>query len=105
MTPSRVAKLAAGGTDASPVEVKVDLSESSRPIVASNLNRRISRVWFAGNVSYVFRGLVNAPYSTLLAIPLSWDYVIYQLEGNLLPECFCATGSSGVRLKAKNKGA
>jgi len=53
----------------------------------------------------VFRGLVNAPILRCSTIPLNWDYVIYQLKGNLLPECFCATGSSGVRLKAKNKGA
>ena len=48
---------------------------------------------------------VNAPILRCSTIPLNWDYVIYQLKGNLLPVCFCSTGSSGVRLKAKNKGA
>ena len=92
MTPSRVAKLAAGGTDASPVEVKVDLSESSRPIVASNLNRRISRVWFAGNVSYVFRGLVNAPYSTLLSDTSELGICDISVEGKLIAGVFLRYG-------------
>ena len=98
MTPSRVAKLAAGGTDASPDEVNVDLSESSRPIDASNVSGvHVARVWFAGNVSYVFPSTVSAPILRCPTIPLNSDFVIYQLKANLLRGCFCAAGSSGVR--------
>ena len=98
MTPSRVAKLAAGGTDASPDEVNVDLSESSRPIDASNVSgAHVARVWFAGNVSYVFPSTVSAPILRCPTIPLNSDFVIYQLKVNLLRGCFCAAGSSGVR--------
>lgn len=56
----------------------------------------------AGNVTYVFPGTVSVPILRCETIVLSWDYVIYQLKGNLLRGCFCVVGPTGVRLDAKN---
>ena len=98
MTPSRVGEACCGrnGRLARRSERGLERIEQTHRCL-QRISAHVARVWFAGNVSYVFPSTVSAPILRCPTIPLNSDFVIYQLKANLLRGCFCAAGSSGVR--------